>query len=68
MSQKIESLSVSTTVAAQMIGVSRPTLYTLLRKNEIPSFQIGSRRLIPTSGLAAWVENQTTNGGNNENA
>lgn len=65
---RVKPLSVSTTVAAQMIGVSRPTLYTLLRKKEIPSFQIGNRRLIPTAELAAWVKNQTTNGGNNENA
>lgn len=64
----IKPLAVSTSTAADMIDVSRPTLYRLIRTGEIPSFQLGSRRLIPTSGLAAWVENQTTNGGNNENA
>lgn len=65
---EVKPLAVSTSTAAQMIDVSRPTLYRLLRTGEIPSFQVGSRRLIPTSGLATWVKNQTTNGGNNENA
>ena len=64
---EIKPLAVSTSTAADMIDVSRPTLYRLIRTGEIPSFQLGSRRLIPTSGLAAWVENQTTNGGNNGN-
>lgn len=68
MSQRIESLAVSTSAAAGMIGVSRPTLYTLLRTGEIKSFKLGSRRLVPTSDLAAWVEHKTMNGGNNENA
>ena len=64
---RVEPLAVSATVAAQMIGISRPTLYTLLRKDEIPSFQIGNRRLIPTSGLSDWVERQTQSGGNCKN-
>lgn len=65
---EIKPLAVSTSTAADMIDVSRPTLYRLLRTGEIPSFQLGSRRLIPTSGLAAWVEQQTKNGGSTENA
>lgn len=65
---EIKPLAVSTSTAAGMIDVSRPTLYRLLRTGEIPSFQLGSRRLIPTSGLTAWVEHQTKNGGSTENA
>jgi excisionase family DNA binding protein len=30
-------------------------LYRLLERNEIPTIQVGRRRLIPTTALEQWV-------------
>lgn len=37
--------------AAEWLDVSRSTLYRLMRSGEVPSFTIGSRRLIPASSI-----------------
>ena len=56
--QGSERLAFNVTEAAACLGVSRPTMYELLRREDFPSFRIGTRRLIPRDGLAAWVEKQ----------
>lgn len=60
----INPLAVSATEAARLLGVSRPTVYELLRRNAFPSFHVGTRRLIPVSGLEAWIAEQSSGGGN----
>jgi excisionase family DNA binding protein len=53
-------LAVSTTVAAEMIGVSERTVDELIRSGELPRLGgVGRRRLIPTKALEEWVENNT---------
>lgn len=59
MAEKLEPLAVSTTEAARLLGVSRPTLYTLLNREDFPSFRVGSRVLVSVAGLQAWIEKQT---------
>ena len=59
MIQQKDRLTFNVTEAAAALGISRPKMYELLRSGEIPSFQIGTRRLISRAGLAAWVEPQT---------
>ena len=55
------TLSVAETAAA--LGVSRPTIYALMRKQGFPAFRVGGRTLVSVDGLRAWVEAQTATGG-----
>lgn len=57
-----DRLAYSTSEAAQVLGVSRPTVYTLIRRSDFPSFKIGQRTLIPAEGLRAWVQAQAERG------
>lgn len=58
-----DRVALSVTEAAELLGVSRPTMYQLIRQEGFPSFRIGARRLISRSGLEEWVRGQTENGG-----
>ena len=58
MIQQNERLTYNVSEAAAAFGVSRPKMYELLRSGAIPSFQIGTRRLISRAGLTEWVERQ----------
>lgn len=58
MMDKLEPLAVSAAEAARLLGVSRPTVYTLLNQDGFPSFRVGNRVLISVSGLQAWVDRQ----------
>jgi len=51
LSISMEPLAISAAEAATMLGVSRPTVYTLMRREDFPSFKIGSRNLISVDGL-----------------
>lgn len=53
-----ERLAYSPTEAAQVLGVSRPTVYTLIRRADFPAFKVGNRTLIPVEGLRDWVRDQ----------
>lgn len=58
-----EKLALSVTEAAALLGVSRPTVYELLNRDDFPSFRIGSRRVISRAGLERWVEAQAARSG-----
>lgn len=57
-----ERLTYSPAEAAQVLGVSRPTVYTLLRRADFPAFKVGNRTLISAEGLRAWVAAQAERG------
>lgn len=57
-----ERLTLSVTEAASLLGVSRPTVYQLIRRADFPSFKVGARTLISRAGLEAWVERQALRG------
>lgn len=60
----MEKLAVSPAEAAQLLGVSKPTVYQLLRRADFPAaFKIGTRTLISRSALEKWVEAQAATGG-----
>ena len=50
-----ERIALSIEQAAEMVDLSRATFLKLVYAGEIPSKQIGRRRLIPTAGLKAWI-------------
>lgn len=54
----MDKLAYSITEAAKLLGISRPTLYTLVNKPEFPAFKVGGRTLISTEGLREWVKAQ----------
>ena len=56
---KLFPLAVSAAEAARLLGVSRPTLYQLLNREDFPSFRVGNRVLVSVAGLQAWIEQQT---------
>lgn len=52
-------IAISVTEAAALLGVSRPTLYKLLYREDFPSLRVGGRVLVSRAGLERWVEQQT---------
>lgn len=57
-----DKLGLSVTEAAALLGVSRPTVYELINREDFPSFRIGTRRVISRAGLERWVEAQAAHG------
>ena len=51
----MEPLAVSPAQAAELLGVSRPTVYELIHRADFPAFKVGTRTLISTEALRAWV-------------
>lgn len=54
----IEPLAYSVSEAAQVLGVSKPTLYKYVNREDFPSFKLGGRTLISAEGLRDWVQKQ----------
>jgi excisionase family DNA binding protein len=48
-------LAISVTEAAERLGVSRNTVYTAIRSDEMPTFRMGRRTLIPVDALRRWI-------------
>lgn len=53
-----DRLALSPTEAAQVLGVSRPTIYTLIKRADFPAFKVGTRTLVSVEGLREWVKAQ----------
>jgi len=53
---EVPPVSVPVPVAAQLLGVSPRTAWTLVKNQELPSFRIGSRVLIPYSAITSFVD------------
>lgn len=47
----VDKLAYSMTEAAEVLGVSCPTVYTLAKRADFPSFKVGTRTLISAEGL-----------------
>lgn len=41
--------------AAKALGISKNTIYDLVRRDDFPHIHIGSRIRIPLAGLEAWL-------------
>jgi len=57
---EVEPVSVPVPIAAQLLGVSPRTAWTLVKDQKLPSFRIGTRVLIPYSALTAFVNERIT--------
>ena len=58
----MDKLTYSPTETAQVLGVSRPTVYQLMKRADFPAFKVGSRTLVSAEGLRAWVRAQVERG------
>lgn len=54
----MDKLAYSPAETAAVLGVSRPTVYTLLKRADFPAFKVGSRTLVSVEGLRVWVQAQ----------
>ncbi len=54
-----EKLAVGVNEAAELLGIHRDLLYRLVQAGDVPSFTVGSRRLLPVAGLREFVERRT---------
>ena len=59
MTDNLAPITVSMAVAAQLLGVSRPTAYEFAKMPGFPAFKVGGRVLVSVEGLKRWVEEQT---------
>lgn len=55
-------LAYSPAETAESLGVSRPVVYTLMKRTDFPAFKVGSRTLVSVDGLRAWVQAQAEKG------
>ena len=51
---KLEPLAVS----ARLLGVSKPTVYQMMNREDFPAFKVGARTLISVEGLREWIRKQ----------
>lgn len=59
MTEAMEPLAVSAPEAARLLGVSKPTIYKYMNREDFPAFKLGGRTLISVEGLRVWVQKQT---------
>ena len=55
MRSDIESTLIGISHLAERLGLSRRTIHRILARGELPSLQIGRRRLIRLSDLRHWL-------------
>lgn len=54
----LKPLAYSTDEAAEVLGISKPTLYKYINREDFPAFKLGGRTLISVEGLQDWVRRQ----------
>lgn len=56
----VEKVAYSAKECAAALGISKPKLYELMRRDDFPAFKLGGRTLISAQGLRDWVDAQVT--------
>ena len=52
-------ITISTKEAAQLLGVSLPTMYELVHIEGFPSIRVGKKILVSVEGLRNWVNERS---------
>lgn len=52
-------ITINTREAAQILGVSLPTMYELVHAEGFPSIRVGRKILINVEGLRNWVNERS---------
>ena len=56
-------LAVSVAEMAEMLSISRPTAYEIIRRDDFSgAFKVGSRTLVSVASIQKWIDQQTTGG------
>ncbi|MCI8473766.1 MAG: helix-turn-helix domain-containing protein [Oscillospiraceae bacterium] len=58
----MEPITVSVEGAAKLLGVSKPTVYSMIRGEGLPHIKLNRRTVIPVDKLREWV-NERAGGG-----
>jgi len=58
MANTLEPLTVGMGQAAQLLNVSRATIYRYAKMPGFPAFTIGGRTLVSVEGLRKWIDEQ----------
>ena len=54
-------MAVSVAEAADLLVLSRPTIYHRTHRADLHAARVGGRVLVPVSGLRAWLDQQAQN-------
>lgn len=59
--QTNEKIALDVAEAAELLGISKPTMYTICNRSDFTAmFKIGTRTKISREGLLDWVRKQTS--------
>lgn len=58
----MERLAYSPAELAEVMGVSRPTVYKLLNRQDFPRVKVGRRTVIPAEAAKRWLEERLEGG------
>jgi len=56
-----DRVALNVTETAEMLGLSRSTVYELMHREDFPAFKIGNRTVIPRQKLEEWANSQPRN-------
>ncbi len=55
-------MTLSVSEAAEMIGISKPKVYDLIRDGELTSIHVGKKIVIPKQSVIDWLSGGVSNG------
>ncbi|MDR6880390.1 helix-turn-helix domain-containing protein [Bacillus sp. 3255] len=58
MDQQVERKTLTVDEIASYLGVHRDSVYTMVRKKEIPHFKVGARILFRMETIESWMKQQ----------
>ncbi len=61
-------LLLTTTQAAQRLGIGRTKLYELISAGELPTIPIGRAKRVPAAAVQDWIDRKLTQAGNGRDA
>ena len=56
--KNLDQLAYNVSETGVVLGISRPMVYQLMKREDFPAFKVGSRTLISAEGLRKWVLKQ----------
>lgn len=56
----MDKIAINVSEAAKRLGVSRPKMYEIMRRDDFPAVRMGGRILISQRGLDEWLYNLAT--------
>lgn len=54
-----QKLTMNVAELSEQLGISKPTAYTLTRREDFPALHIGRRVVIPVEAFQQWLTNES---------